>query len=222
MIEVKNLSKKYNAGKSNEVDALSDINFDINDGEFISIIGKSGSGKSTLLHIIALIDNFQDGDLIWDGESVKSFSNKKLAEYRNSKIGLVLQDFALIPEYTVLENVTLPLMFNKVRNKKKLALEALEKTGMKDYANKISSQLSGGQKQRVAISRAIVNSPSLLLADEPTGALDSVTSQEIMDQFRKINDNGTTVIIVTHDNEIAHSCKRIIRISDGKLYTEDK
>lgn len=223
MIEIKNLYKTYNPGKSNEVLALRNVNFTIQKGDLIAVIGKSGSGKSTLLHLIALIDHFQKGDIIWNGKSIKQFSDSRLAKMRNQEVGLVLQDFALIPEYTVIENVMLPLFFthSSYKQKKELALVALKKTNLCDLAYKQATELSGGQKQRVAISRAIVNSPSLLLADEPTGALDSNTSEEIINLFLDINSSGTTVVIITHDNQVANCCRKIIQISDGQLQPID-
>ena len=219
MIEIKNLTKTYNYKKSNAFTALEDISLKIEDGEMLAIVGKSGAGKSTLLHIIGCIDTFEKGEYTIDDIDVHKLSDKKLANIRNEKVGIVMQDFALVEEYTVIENVKIPLYFSKKKKGKAntLALEALEKVGIKELAKKPVNKLSGGQKQRVAIARAIVNDPSFILADEPTGALDTKTSAEIMELFRKLNDEGKTVIIITHDPGVAEKCKRKIEISDGKI-----
>ncbi len=219
MIEIRNLTKTYNYKKSNAFTALKDISLKIEDGEMLAIIGKSGAGKSTLLHIIGCIDTFEKGEYSIDDTDVHKLSDKKLAEIRNEKVGIVMQDFALVEEYTVIENVKIPLYFSKKKkgNANTLALEALEKVGIKELAKKPVNKLSGGQKQRVAIARAIVNDPSFILADEPTGALDTKTSAEIMELFRKLNDDGKTVIIITHDPGVAEKCKRKIEISDGEI-----
>ena len=219
MIKIENLTKTYNYKKSNAFTALTDVSLTVEDGEMLAIIGKSGAGKSTLLHIIGCIDTFEKGTYTLDDISVHKLSDKKLAQIRNQKVGIVMQDFALVEEYTVLENVKIPLYFAKKRkgSANTLALDALEKVGMKELAKKPVNKLSGGQKQRVAIARAIVNNPSFLLADEPTGALDTKTSAEIMALFKSLNDEGKTVIIITHDPTVAESCKRQIEISDGKI-----
>ena len=219
MIKIENLTKTYNYKKSNAFTALTDVSLTVEDGEMLAIIGKSGAGKSTLLHIIGCIDTFEKGTYTLDDISVHKLSDKKLAQIRNQKVGIVMQDFALVEEYTVLENVKIPLYFAKKRkgSANTLALDALEKVGMKELAKKPVNKLSGGQKQRVAIARAIVNNPSFLLADEPTGALDTKTSAEIMALFKSLNDEGKTVMIITHDPTVAGSCKRQIEISDGKI-----
>ena len=219
MIKIENLTKTYNYKKSNAFTALTDVSLTVEDGEMLAIIGKSGAGKSTLLHIIGCIDTFEKGTYTLDDISVHKLSDKKLAQIRNQKVGIVMQDFALVEEYTVLENVKIPLYFAKKRkgSANTLALDALEKVGMKELAKKPVNKLSGGQKQRVAIARAIVNNPSFILADEPTGALDTKTSSEIMALFKSLNDEGKTVIIITHDPTIAGSCQRQIEISDGKI-----
>lgn len=221
MIELKNIKKVYNYGKSNEFEALRNINFSIDDGELVAIIGKSGAGKSTLLHILACIDSYEEGEYFIDNMLVKNLDEKKSAEIRNSKIGMIMQDFALIDDFSCIENVLLPLDFSKKKkaNKAYLAMQALKSVGMSDIAKKSVNKLSGGQKQRVAIARAVVNDPSIILADEPTGALDTKTSAEIMQIFHDLNGKGRTVIIVTHDMEIANQCDRIIEISDGKIIT---
>ncbi|MCI5602344.1 MAG: ABC transporter ATP-binding protein [Clostridiales bacterium] len=218
MIKLEGISKIYNKKKSNEFYALDKVNVEINKGELVAIIGKSGAGKSTMMHIIGCIDDFEEGTYELNGKDISGVSAKKKAEIRNKEIGIVMQDFALIDEYTVEENVMIPLYFTKgVKNKKDKVKSALEKVGIADLKSKPINKLSGGQKQRVAIARAIVNEPEILLADEPTGALDTKTGQEIMNVFKEINDNGKTVIIITHDMEIAKQCKRIIEIKDGKI-----
>lgn len=220
MIKIENLTKTYNYKKSNAFCALEDISLEIQDGEMTAIIGRSGAGKSTLLHIIGCIDTFESGKYTIDDVEIQKLSDKKLAKIRNEKIGIVMQDFALVEEYSVLENVKIPLAFSRKKHDKRataLALQALEKVGLSDIARKQAGKLSGGQKQRVAIARAIVNDPSFILADEPTGALDTKTSAEIMALFKKLNEDGKTVIIITHDPSVADACQRKIEISDGKI-----
>lgn len=219
MIKISNITKKYNPKKSNEFEALHGVSCEINDGELVAVIGKSGAGKSTLLHILACIDNYQGGEYTIDGTLVKNLSEKQYAKIRNEKIGMVMQDFALVEDFTALENVMIPLNFSKqkIKNKKEKALAALKSVGIGELAKKPCNKLSGGQKQRVAIARAIVNEPSMILADEPTGALDTKTSAEIMALFKSLNKQGRTVVIVTHDPKIAEQCDRIIEISDGRI-----
>ena len=220
MIEIKNLVKIYNKGKTNEFCALKGIDLSIEEGEMVAIIGKSGAGKSTLLHILAAIDSYDKGSYLVDGVSVGDLKEKDRARFRNQKIGIVMQDYALIDEYTIEENVQIPLIFGKVKGndvRREKIMTALENVGLAELAKKPVRQLSGGQKQRVAIARALVNNPTFLLADEPTGALDSKTSGEIMDVFEKLNQGGKTVIIVTHDMEVAARCGRVIESSDGEI-----
>lgn len=219
MIKISNITKKYNPKKSNEFEALHGVSCEINDGELVAVIGKSGAGKSTLLHILACIDNYQEGEYTIDGTLVKNLSEKQYAKIRNEKIGMVMQDFALVEDFTALENVMIPLNSSKqkIKNKKEKALAALKSVGIGELAKKPCNKLSGGQKQRVAIARAIVNEPSMILADEPTGALDTKTSAEIMALFKSLNKQGRTVVIVTHDPKIAEQCDRIIEISDGRI-----
>lgn len=217
MIELKNITKIYNPKKHNRFRALNGITFSVNDGEFCAIIGKSGSGKSTLLHIIGMLDTFSGGEYFLNGKNVSKFNERAAAKIRARSIGFVKQDFALIDEYSTLDNVMIPLYSIKASDKKKKALLAIEKLGIINLANKEVSQLSGGEKQRVAIARAIVNDPKIILADEPTGSLDSKTAAEIMSVFKRLNDDGKTVIIVTHDLGIAKQCDRIIEISDGEI-----
>ena len=220
MIEIKNLVKIYNKGKTNEFCALKGIDLSIEEGEMVAIIGKSGAGKSTLLHILAAIDSYDKGSYLVDGVSVGDLKEKERARFRNQKMGIVMQDYSLIDEYTIEENVQIPLIFGKVKGndvRREKIMTALENVGLAELAKKPVRQLSGGQKQRVAIARALVNNPTFLLADEPTGALDSKTSGEIMDVFEKLNQGGKTVIIVTHDMEVAARCGRVIEISDGEI-----
>lgn len=195
------------------------VSCEISDGEMVAIIGKSGAGKSTLLHILACIDSYQSGEYTIDGTLVKNLSEGQYAQIRNEKIGIVMQDFALVEDFSALENVLIPLDFakKKIKNKKEKALEALKAVGMGDLSKKPCNKLSGGQKQRVAIARAIVNEPAMILADEPTGALDTKTSAEIMELFKRLNKEGKTVVIVTHDPKVAEQCGRVIEVSDGKI-----
>lgn len=220
MIIVKDLSKVYNKGKSNAYEALHHISFKIADKERVALMGKSGAGKSTLLHILACIDEYDEGDYILNSKQIKNLSDQELASIRSGQLGLVMQDYALIDDFTGLENVLLPIEGDKKKKKKEkkeLALEALGAVDMRDYAHTRISELSGGQKQRVAIARAIVNDPDVILADEPTGALDSVNADAIMDLFDELGKKGKTIIIVTHDMDIAKRCNRIIEIADGKI-----
>ena len=219
MIQLREIHKIYNQKKANEFKALNGVSLTIEDGEMVAIIGKSGAGKSTLLHILACIDSYESGEYRIDDVLVKNTSEKQLARIRNEKIGMVMQDYALIDDFTAIQNVMLPLDFAKktMSHKKEMALQALDVVQMKQYADKSVNQLSGGQKQRIAIARAIVNKPSMILADEPTGALDSKTSAEIMKLFHDLHDQGRTIVIVTHDRNIADQCERIIQIEDGRI-----
>ena len=219
MIKLQNVVKIYNPKKANEFTALKGVSTEISDGEMVAIIGKSGAGKSTLLHILACIDSYEDGEYYIDDSLVKKLSERKYAQIRNEKIGIVMQDFALVEDFSAIENLKIPLSFSKkkIKGKKEIALKALKSVGMDEYAKKACNKLSGGQKQRVAIARAIVNDPSMILADEPTGALDTKTSAEIMELFHELNEQGKTIIIVTHDPLVAEQCDRIIEISDGEI-----
>ena len=219
MIEISKLNKYYQIGNS-KFHALKDIDLDIKDGEMLAVTGKSGAGKSTLMNIIGLLDSYDSGSLKIDGVEASGLRDSRLAKLRNQKIGFVMQDFSLLEHKSVLMNVMLPLYFNNrynFREMKKLAMDALKKVGITEQASKKVNQLSGGQKQRVAVARAIINEPSFILADEPTGALDTQTSAEIMALFKNLNDDGKTIIIITHDMGIADSCQRKIEISDGKI-----
>lgn len=220
LINAKGLTKKFYQGTDAEVIALNGVDISVDKGEIIAIIGRSGSGKSTLMHILGCVDKPTNGDYEFCGISVCTLSETELAVIRNQKIGFVLQEFGLILNKTALENVSIPLFFNsniKYRDIKKIALNALEQVGLSHKANHLVAELSGGQKQRVAIARAIVNKPELILADEPTGALDRGTADEIMNLFHDLNDKGITIVIVTHDQSIASQCQRIITISDGHI-----
>lgn len=221
MIEIKNLNKIYLKGKKNMVHALNNINLKIDDRETVAIIGESGAGKSTLLHIMSCIDNF-DGEYYLDNIDINKLSESKKSKLRSSKIGIVLQDFALIDDFTVFENVMTPLYFNKkIKDKKSSVMRALKKTGIASLKAKKISQLSGGQKQRVAISRALVTNPEYIFADEPTGSLDSKTSEEIVKMLFDLNRNGITIIIVTHNLDIANKCQRVIEIKDGNIIEDN-
>ena len=216
MIKLNNINKYYKIGK-NRFHALKNVSLEIKDGEFVSIEGKSGAGKSTLVHIIGCLDNFDSGSYILDGVSVGDMKESALSATRNSKIGFVMQDFALISHESVIFNVMLPLYFSKIKyNMKSRAYDMLEQVGIADQALKSVNQLSGGQKQRVAIARALITGCSIIVADEPTGALDTKTSEEIMDLLININQSaGTTVIVVTHDPTVSAAAERKIIISDG-------
>lgn len=224
MIKLRNIHKIYNRRKPNEFEALRGITLEIADGELTAVTGRSGAGKSTLLHILVCIDSCEEGEYTIDGTQVNKLPERRRARIRNEKLGIVMQDFALVEDLTALENVMLPLNFSRKREcgKKQKALDALRRAGTYELAAKQCSKLSGGQKQRVAIARAIVNEPSLILADEPTGALDSATSAEIMELFCELNRQGRTIVIVTHDPKIAAKCSRVIELSDGKLAPEEQ
>lgn len=222
LIEVQHLSKVYPIASNEKVHALKDVNFTINEGDLIAIVGTSGSGKSTLLRILGCIDTQSTGQYLFKGLNIEGKTDKELANIRNQSIGFVMQDFSLIEDYSVKKNVLLPLTYekNKVkRNKRKKNLNTLlEKLNMSNQENQNVTSLSGGQKQRVAIARALINQPAILLADEPTGALDQATSKEIMSILHSLHAEGKTIIIVTHDLQIAEQCQRIFQIEDGHLH----
>ncbi len=217
MLVMSGVKKTYNLGRKDEVQALRGVELTIADGEMLAIMGTSGAGKSTLLHLLACIDGIDSGTYEMDGESLLGKRDKFLSRVRNQKTGIVLQNFSLIEEYTVLQNVMVPLVFAKAKQKKQKALEALKIVGIQRLAGKMANEISGGEKQRVAIARSIVNQPQYIFADEPTGSLDSTTSAEIMGLFLKLNEMGKTVVVVTHDLQIARQCKRIITIQDGSV-----
>jgi putative ABC transport system ATP-binding protein len=223
MIEIKNLHKSYKMG-SNTLHVLKGINISIDEGELVAIMGSSGSGKSTLLNILGMLDEADSGEYTLDGVPIKNLDETKAAKYRNKFLGFVFQSFNLINYKSALENVALPLYYQRVGRKERQekALKYLEQVGLKEWANHLPSELSGGQKQRVAIARAMAAEPKVLLADEPTGALDSKTSYEVMDLIQKINDAGNTILIVTHEPDIADMCKRIVHLKDGVILEDKK
>ena len=218
MIEMQHLDKSYWADKT-EVPVLKDVCLTVEEGEYVSIMGPSGSGKSTLMNIIGCLDVPSGGTYLLDGESVSEKSDKELSKLRNSTIGFVFQNFNLLPRETALENVALPLLYGGVgrRERTQRAREELEKVGLGDRLTFFPTQLSGGQKQRVAIARAMVGNPKLLLADEPTGALDTASGKQIMELFRELNRQGVTIVMITHEAEIAAYADRILYIRDGEL-----
>ncbi len=222
MIEIKNLHKSYKMG-SNSLHVLKGINFSVEEGELVAIMGSSGSGKSTLLNILGMLDELDEGSYDLDGVPIKNLNETKAANYRNKFLGFVFQSFNLINYKSAMENVALPLYYQRVGRKERQekALKYLDQVGLKEWAEHLPSELSGGQKQRVAIARAMAAEPKVLLADEPTGALDSTTSYEVMDLIQKINDQGNTILIVTHEPDIADMCKRIVHLKDG-IILEDK
>ncbi|MGB5820600.1 MAG: ABC transporter ATP-binding protein [Saonia sp.] len=222
MIEIKDLHKSYKMG-SNSLHVLKGINFSVKEGELVAIMGSSGSGKSTLLNILGMLDVADEGEYVLDGVPIKDLNETKAARYRNKFLGFVFQSFNLINYKSALENVALPLYYQKVPRKERQekALKYLSQVGLKEWATHLPSELSGGQKQRVAIARAMAAEPKVLLADEPTGALDSTTSYEVMELIQKINDDGNTILVVTHEEDIAHMCKRIVHLKDGVI-VEDK
>lgn len=222
MIELKNIYKIYEmAGET--LTALEDVSLSINQGDFTSIMGPSGSGKSTLMNVVGLLDSFDRGEYILNGQNISEYSEKELAGIRNKEIGFVFQSFNLMPRMSVLENVMLPLVYAGVSfsDRKERAMEALEKVGLGNRVNHRPNEISGGQKQRVAIARSIVNKPAVVLADEPTGNLDSTTAEEIIRIFQELNRDGATIIMVTHEREVAEYTKKIVHLRDGKLMDEE-
>lgn len=219
LIELRGIEKKYFPNKPNELKVLSEVDLDIYSGEYIAIVGESGSGKSTLMNIIGLVDSFDAGSYFLDGINVYNFTDDQLCKMRNEKIGFVFQNFNLIARLTALKNVELPLLYYGKRRKerKERALELLDLVGMKQRVMHYPNQLSGGQKQRVAIARALANDPTVILADEPTGALDSETSKRIMEVFSKLNEQGKTIVVITHSQEVANCANRVIRLNDGRI-----
>ncbi len=221
MIELENITKVYRMGKV-EVPALRGITLEIKQGEMAAIIGASGSGKSTLMNIIGFLDKPTLGRYSFQGDDVSRLNDNRLAEMRNKKIGFVFQEYNLLSRASALANVELPLIYGDGRNRRKRALEALERVGLAGRSNHKPTELSGGEQQRVAIARALVNNPSLILADEPTGNLDSVTTDQIISVFHQLNKEGITVVLVTHEMDIAEQTRRIIRLYDGKVVSDEK
>jgi putative ABC transport system ATP-binding protein len=221
IIKVSNVNKSYDVGH-NKLHVLKGINLSINQGEMISIMGASGSGKSTLLNILGVLDNYDTGEYLLNGALMQDLNETKAAFYRNQFIGFVFQSFNLISFKNAMENVALPLYYQKVSRKQrnKIALEYLDRMGLKEWAYHLPNELSGGQKQRIAIARAIISKPKVILADEPTGALDSKTSQEVMDILDEVNKQGITLIIVTHERDIAERTRRIIHLKDGVIESD--
>lgn len=221
LLEIEHMTKTYNLASKEPVYALKNINMTLNPGELVAIIGTSGSGKSTLLRMLGCIDSPSSGTYTLNGKDMATMNDQSLANYRNQEIGFIMQDFALIDYYSVKKNILLPLMYEKKKElkkqRKKELLPLLEKLSIAEKINSKVTDLSGGQKQRVAIARALINDPEILLADEPTGALDEQTTAEIMAIFKQLHKEGKTIIIVTHDMQVANQCNRILRMQDGHL-----
>jgi len=222
MIKIDKLHKSYEMGSSS-LHVLKGIDFNVEPGELVAIMGSSGSGKSTLLNILGMLDNADDGTYDLDEMRIENLDEKTAAEYRNKFLGFIFQSFNLINYKSALENVALPLYYQGLKRKErqKIALNYLDKVGLKNWSTHLPSELSGGQKQRVAIARALASNPKVLLADEPTGALDSTTSMEVMALIQKINNEGKTILVVTHEHDIAMMCKRVVNLKDGVI-VEDK
>ena len=223
MIELKDIYKIYSDGDS-EIRALDGVSLNISEGEFVAIVGQSGSGKSTCMNIIGCLDVPTSGSYHLNGIDVSTMKDDELAVVRNQTLGFIFQQYNLIPKLTLLENVELPLVYRGYApaKRKELALAALEKVGLADRYKKYPSQLSGGQQQRVSIARALAGSPRVILADEPTGALDSKTGKDVLEFLQKLNAEGTTVVMITHDNGIAAQAKRIVRIADGRIISDER
>ena len=222
LIDIRDLYKIYNEGKESEVRALDGVSLQIDKGEFVAIVGQSGSGKSTMMNVLGCLDIPTYGEYFLDGNDIGSLTDKQLARIRNREIGFIFQGYNLIQELDALENVTLPLIYRGVSvfDREDMAMEALAKVGMDDRAHHRPSEMSGGQQQRVAIARAIATSPPIIMADEPTGALDSRTGRHVLEILRELYRGGTTILLITHDDGIAATAKRVVRLSDGKIISD--
>ena len=222
LIDIKDIYKIYNEGQESEVRALDGVSLDIDRGEFVAIVGQSGSGKSTLMNVLGCLDIPTYGEYHLNGVDVTSLSDKQLAHIRNKEIGFIFQGYNLIPALTAYENVELPLIYQGVSilKRRDIVMEAMEKGGMADRWKHKPAEMSGGQQQRVAIARAIATHPPIIMADEPTGALDSRTGRHVLEILHELNDEGVTIILITHDNGIAATAKRIVRISDGRIVAD--
>ncbi|MDR2894097.1 MAG: ABC transporter ATP-binding protein [Alistipes sp.] len=223
MIKIRGLNKTYNLGQPNALHVLKGIDMSVEAGEFLSIMGASGSGKSTLLNVIGILDNYDTGEYLLDGTLVRGLSETRSAELRNRKVGFIFQSFNLISFKNAMENVALPLYYNGVPRRKRnaMAMEYLEKLGLGSHAHHLPSELSGGQKQRVAIARALISRPAIILADEPTGALDTTTSREVIEIMREVNrTDGITMLIVTHEAAVAKATDRIVYLRDGVIESD--
>ena len=222
MIELKDIYKIYSDGDS-EIRALNGISLHVNKGEFVCIVGSSGSGKSTCMNIIGCLDIPTRGEYFLNGTDVSTMDENQLAHVRNKELGFIFQQYNLIPKLSVLENVELPLLYKGVKSHERteLAIAALRRVGLADRAHKYPTQLSGGQQQRVSIARALAGDPPVILADEPTGALDSKTGKEVLEFLKQLNAEGTTIVLITHDNSIADRIKRVVRIQDGQIISDE-
>ena len=219
-IEIINVNKTYDMGRESLHVLLKNINFTVDEGEFVAILGPSGSGKSTLMNVIGCMDLFDEGEYYLDRLAIHAMKEKKLTGIRNEKIGFIFQNYHLIPTYTVIQNVIMPLLMRGYEHEEaeEMCMDTIEMLGLKERVNHKPNELSGGQKQRVAIARALVGEPTILLADEPTGALDSKSGKEVLKLFRKLNDMGNTIVMITHDLEVAKAAKRVVKIVDGEMF----